>query len=445
MVPAADGNGMTPQDVIDAGPMTRVQVIAVAFAILLNALDGLDVLTISFAAPLIAREWGLGPSTLGIVLSTELIGMVLGSLVLGGLADRFGRRPLVLLCLTTMALFTLLSAAAGSIGMLCLCRVMTGIGIGGMVPVVTAIAAEFSSRRRRNLCLALSVVGYSSGAMIGGFAIAALLERYDWRAVFLFAGGIILVVLPLAAWLLAESVPFLASRRGLEAANAGLHRLGLRPAGRQEAPCARRARAPLIRLFTNGRASRTALVALAYFGQIFTFYFVIKWMTKIVVDFGFDPATAARVLAFANVGGVAGGILFGLVAQRIDVRRLTMVVLLTCFAAVVAFGQRPPSYALLVVTAVLAGLFANTGVAGIYAVVGQAFPADLRATGTGFVAAAGRGTAILSPILAGQMLGNGFSIGLVAAVMAAGSLVGAAALLAFPILDKRQFHQEIIT
>jgi MFS family permease len=147
--------------------MTAMQVIIVAITIGLTALDGYDVLAISFASPGIAKEWGIDRAALGVVLSMELLGMALGSVLLGGIADRIGRRNTVLTCLVIMSSGMAMVTTVKSIELLCIWRVLTGLGIGGMLAAGNAIATEFSNHRHRDLSVALMAIGYPVGAVLG--------------------------------------------------------------------------------------------------------------------------------------------------------------------------------------------------------------------------------------------------------------------------------------
>ncbi len=218
-----------PQAIIDNSPMGRLQYIVIALCIILLALDGFDVLAISFAAPGISEEWGINRGTLGIVLSMELAGMALGSVVLGGLADRWGRRPTILACLVIMSTGMLLAALADSILSLSLIRFATGLGIGGMLASVSAVAAEYANARRRSTCVSLMAAGYPLGVIVGGAIASLLLARFDWRAVFEFGALATALLIPVAWFLLPESVSFLKQRQpaqALERVNATLRHMG---------------------------------------------------------------------------------------------------------------------------------------------------------------------------------------------------------------------------
>ena len=175
-----------PTKLLDEEPMGRLQVAAVTLCILLYALDGFDVLSISFAAPGIAEEWAIDRAALGMVLSMELLGMIAGSLMLGDIADRFGRRPLILLCLFLMTIGMALAATAESIATLSSYRFFTGLGIGGMLATTNAMVAEYSNKKHRSLAVTLMAAGYPLGAIVGGSIVSVLLASFDWRSVFVF-------------------------------------------------------------------------------------------------------------------------------------------------------------------------------------------------------------------------------------------------------------------
>ena len=174
-----------PAQIIEERSMSVRQWVAVGLTVLLNALDGFDVLSSAFAGPGIKQEWNLGPDGLGAILAMELIGMGVGSLLLGGAADRFGRRPTILACLALMVVGMLLAAAAASPTMLSVWRVVTGLGIGGMLAAINAVAFEFSSQRQRSFSMAMMVIGYPLGAFLGGIIASVLLQHYGWLVVFL--------------------------------------------------------------------------------------------------------------------------------------------------------------------------------------------------------------------------------------------------------------------
>lgn len=419
-----------------ATPMRGLQIAVVALCIALNALDGFDVLAISFAAPGIAEEWQIDRAALGIVLSMELFGMAAGSVLIGNLADRIGRRPVILGCLTVMAAGMFCAAVADGLVMLCVTRVITGLGIGGMLSSTSAMVAEYSNDRRRNLNVSLNIAGYSTGAILGGLIVAKMLAGgSDWRAIFQFGGIMTLLALPLAYFFLPESIGSLMARRpagALDTINRILARMRRAPLAALPDPPARIERPSLATLFSSDYGKVTLLLTLAYFAQIMLFYYVVKWIPKIVVDMGFDPASASRVLVGANIGNLAGAVLIGFAAQRFSVRPLVIGAMLAGFAAVSLFGLGGGDLGRLTVMAAVAAFFINAGVVGLYPILAGTYPAALRASGTGFVIGVGRGGSALGPVVAGALFASGASLLTVSMVMGAGALVAAAMLFLLP-------------
>lgn len=430
-----------PRELLERQNMSPLQIGAVAMAIALNALDGFDVLAISFAAPGIAQEWSTTQAGLGVVLALELIGMVIGSLVLGGAADRLGRRPLLLSCLALMTIGMALASTATTVFQLAVWRVLTGLGVGGMVATLNAIVAEFSNARRRNLAVSLMVVGYPTGAVVGGSIAALLLASSDWRSVFQLGAVVTLLMIPLVWFLVPESVSYLLDKRprnALRTLNRTLARMQIAPlAVLPTLPDVPGGVTPIVQILAKGRVAGTLLVTAAYLGHIVTFYFVLKWTAKLVVDMGFDPSAAASVLVWVNVGGIVGGGLVGLASQRVSLKLLTILVLVGSFLSVWWFGNVSGDLWHISVAAAVAGAFVNSGVSGLYAILAQVFPSSVRATGTGFAVGVGRAGAILSPIIAGLFLDQGWKLGSVALVMGLGSLVGALALFKLAVPETR--------
>lgn len=412
--------------------MSRMQVIAVAMTVVLNGLDGFDVLAISFASPGIADEWGIDRAALGIVLAMELIGMGVGSIILGRVADRLGRRRTMLGCLVVMTVGMFMVTTVSTIAALSVWRVVTGLGIGGMLASINAVTAEFSNSRRKHLSVSLTTIGYPIGAVIGGTIAAQLLQTYDWRSVFYLGTAMTVICIPLVVLLVPESVHWLAHKRpsgALQSINKTLARMG--HSALQALPDieTEERKRSMVGIFSPALIATTLIVTLAYFLHITTFYFVIKWVPKIVVDMGFAASSAVGVLVWANVGGALGGALLGFLTFRYNIKTLTIAVLLMSTVMVSVFGQSPDNLATLSLVAGTAGFFTNAGVVGLYALFAHCYPTHVRASGTGFSIGLGRGGAMLSPIIAGLLFEADIGLPAVAIVMALGSLTALVALV----------------
>jgi benzoate transport len=431
-----------PRDVLANSPMSRLQITVVALTVALNALDGFDVLAISFASPGIAAEWGIDRAALGIVLSMELIGMAIGSIFLGGIADRIGRRPTILGCLVVMAAGMFLATTSRDLVTLSAWRVVTGLGIGGMLAAINAVAAEFSSARRKHLSVSLMAIGYPVGAVLGGMVAGELLKGNDWRSVFYFGSTVTALLIPVVFLTVPESVHWLARKQpdgALARINRTMARMGHAATDAMPVLSVEARGRSIGDIFSPALRTTTILVTLAYFFHITTFYYILKWIPKIVVDFGFNPSTAAGVLVWTNVGGAAGGALFGLLTQRYGVKSLTMAVLVLSTIGVTVFGRSPADLQQLSIISAIAGFCANAGIVGLYAIIAQAFPTHVRAFGTGFAIGVGRGGSVLAPILAGFLFTAGFTLPTVSVALGLGSLL-AAVVLFFLTLESEKTH-----
>jgi benzoate transport len=424
-------SGNDPRTIIRTEPMGQFQIVAVLICIALNALDGFDVLAVSFAAPGISREWALGPGALGIVISTGLVGMAVGSLVLAPMADMVGRRLAILGCLVGMASGMLLSATVGDVYMLALWRVVTGLGIGGMLAAINAMAAEYANDRNRAFAVSVMTIGYPIGGVLGGKVAAILLGHYDWRAVFIFGGIVTAALLPIVALRLPESIEFLALKRpvgALARINAILTRMGHRAVSALPAPMAHE-QGSVLDIFSPRLLPRTLSVAGAYFLHILTFYYILGWVPKIVTSLGFTAQQGTEVSVWTNLGGIIGGTLFGWMTHRFGLKPLAILAMLATAAALVLFGRTAPDLFMLKAMATLLGFFLFAGVVGLYSVLAKVYPTRLRATGTGFSIGVGRVGGVLGPAIGGWLIATGFSRPDAAALMAAGSVLAAVVLL----------------
>jgi benzoate transport len=427
-------NTMTdPREIIDKSAMTTMQYVIVAITVLLNAMDGFDVLAISVSGPGIRGEWGINQAELGVVLSMELIGMAIGSILLGGLADKYGRRSMLLGCLMVMATGMYMATTANDTITLSIWRVYTGLGIGGMLSTTNAVVAEFSNNRRRAMCISMMVIGYPIGGIFCGEIGKALLQANgaNWRVMF-YAGAISsAAMIPVVWFLVPESVHWLTRKQpnnALARINAGLAKLGHAVVNALPEITSDARKKSVLDIFSPALALTTILVTMAYFFHIITFYYILKWTPTLVVQMGMEAGAASGVLTWANVGGALGGAAFGILTARFGLKPLSIGILVLSAIGVAFFGRSEPNLSSLSMLAAFAGFFGNAGISGLYSIVAYAFPTHVRATGTGFVIGVGRGGAVLSPMIAGFLLEAGTTLANVGMIMGIGSLLAAGVL-----------------
>ncbi|MDF8335655.1 MFS transporter [Novosphingobium cyanobacteriorum] len=431
----------TPREVIEQTPMGVRQWIVVVLMVLLNALDGFDVLSSAFAAPGITADWGIARPALGVVLSAELLGMGFGSVLLGGAADRYGRKSTMLVCLVLMAIGMYLASIAASVQPMVAYRFLTGIGIGGMLTTTNAVVAESTNSRWRSVAIAVYVAGYPLGAIIGGIAASEwLLPTYSWHAVFVFGAVVTAVLIPIILALVPETAAYLVTKRNLAGVNRTLAAFGKPAVNDLPVIVAGAAKPRVTDILSNPRLRTvTLLVAFGYTFHCITFYYILKFGVQIVSDYppGYPPAQAATVLTYANVGGFLGSALFGFVMARLGVRWPTALMLLIGAMMVAWFGTGRDTLKAWQWATMIAGFFTNAAISGYYAAFARGFPAYARATGTGFALGVGRLGAAGSPLLAGTLFGwlGDDQLLTVSIIMAMGSVASAVLFLMLPMRD----------
>lgn len=399
--------------VVDDGPMARFQWLAIGICIVLNMIDGFDVLVMAFTASSVSAEWALNGAQVGLLLSAGLFGMAAGSLFIAPYADRFGRVPLILFCLLLSGVGMLLSSLSQTPLQLALLRGLTGLGIGGILASSNVIASEFANKRWRGLAVSLQSTGYALGATLGGLLSVWLLTHFGWRSVFIFGGAVTLAVIPLVLLFLPESLDFLITRRPVNAlarVNRLAARLGQPALGElpsiPSTPNAGKGR--LAQLLAPESRRTTLLIWLLFFLVMFGFYFVMSWTPKLLVAAGLSAQQGISGGVLLSVGGIFGAALIGALASRWRLTRVLALFMLISAGLLVLFVGSASSVSMALGLGLLIGLFVNGCVAGLYALSPIVYDASVRTTGVGWGIGIGRIGAILSPTVAGVLLDSGW-------------------------------------
>ncbi|WP_137819659.1 3-(3-hydroxy-phenyl)propionate transporter MhpT [Pseudomonas sp. 2FG] len=381
-------------------------------------LEGLDLQATGIAAPYISREFALTPATLGWVFSAGLIGLLPGAVVGGWLADRFGRKFVLITATILFGLFSLLTAHSATYEDLLVARLVTGLGLGAALPILIALSSEAADDHLRNTAVSLTYCGVPLGGAIAAL-IGMLSVSGDWRLVF-YVGGItpLLIALLLALWLPESRV-----YQGRSAAGSSIH---LRNAAGS--------------LFSQRRGRGTLLLWSSCFFTLTILYMLLNWLPSLLLERGLGRLDVAVIQVLFNVGGVAGSLLAG---QLMDRHRPLLAVVLAYLGMLVslaALGTVDQLHWLL-----LAGLAAGGCAVGgqliLYALAPRMYPADIRATGVGVAVAVGRLGSMAGPLIAGQLLAAGTGVG--GLLLAASPVVVLAAVTAAGLINRNADELEV--
>jgi AAHS family 4-hydroxybenzoate transporter-like MFS transporter len=428
----------TPVDVaefIDQQPVGGFQIGLLLTCAAVLFLDGFDTQAIGYVAPALAKEWGLTKAALGPVFSAGLFGLMIGALLFGPLADRIGRKKIIIFSTLAFGLGTLATAFVQDVGALLAIRFLTGLGLGGAMPNAVAMTSEFSPYRRRATMVMIMFCGFSVGAALGGLLAAALIPHFGWRSVFAVGGLAPLLLVPLLALRLPESVRFLAlTGRAPERVAELLARINPKAAF---APGKlfvvhepHLAGLPVLHLFRDGRTLATLLLWVVFFMSLLDLYFLSNWLPTVLNDLGASVSTSAVIGSMLQVGGVVGTFALGSVIDRFSFRALALVYLMAVFA-VGAIGQLGHSVVFVTMAIFAAGFCIVGGQIAANALAATFYPTSMRATGVGWALGIGRVGSIVGPLVGGALLTMKWSTGSV--FMAAATAALCAALAAFSL------------
>ena len=397
---------------INSRRMSLFQIQTVFMCTLINMLDGFDVLVMSFAAASVSSEWALTPYQLGILLSAGLFGMAIGSISLGALADKLGRRKLVNICLVIVTAGMFASAYSQSQEQLLAFRLITGIGIGGMLATLTTLVSEYSNESSRGLCIGFLQSGYPLGALLGGIVSVYLINSFGWRSLFVFGGSLSLIMLPFVFWKLPESLDFLLFRRNQEDKLKIQQILTKLKIGTSEFLSTTKKdekKVAWISLFSADFRANTLYLWTCYFLLMFSFYFVVSWTPKLLVDAGLTTGQGISAGVYLQAGGLVGAISLGLLGFKFRVPSLTSVFFACGIAAMFFYGLVELSLVSLMLVSGVMGFFLIGAMIGLYTIAPSVYPANIRVSGVGLAIGIGRLGAIIAPLAGGLIVNSGYS------------------------------------
>ena len=420
---------------IDERPVGRLQLLVFLCCAAVSLLDGMDTQSIGVAAPFIAQELGLRAAEFGPIFSAALLGAALGSVGFGLMADRAGRKPLLLLALLMMAVFTWLTACAPSRLWLLGLRFMAGVGLGGATPCFIALTSEYAPQRSRGAWVTAMWTGFPLGIMFGAVTNALLIPHFGWRAIF-YVGGVAPALLMLVlARVLPESLIFLTLQANRSAAaRVILDRLGApvpAPPMVLVADDDRLSGMPLWHVFTEGRALGTLLLWVPFFSGFGILAVSLLWTPLLLRASGISAPETSFVVALNGLGALIGQGTAGRLVERFGVVATLVPAFILGGAATAGLGYSATSVALAATFTGLLGLFIGLGTGGAIAMAAMIYPTTIRSTGIGLAMACGRLGQVGAPLVTGALLGLGWHVDQIMFVVGAGGVVGAGFVVLF--------------
>ncbi|MGF6674486.1 MFS transporter [Paraburkholderia tuberum] len=401
------------------------------WCLLMLILDGYDLAVVGAALPSIMKDMGIDATRAGVMAGSALFGVMLGAIFLGTLADRFGRPMMICVC---VALFSLFTAAAGLTSdpiAFSMTRFIAGLGIGGVLPIVTAQMGEFSPNALRTRLVTLVFAGYSIGGILVALTAKQLIGSYGWQSVFL-AAGLPVLLIPFIIKTMPHSMSFLVKSGRHDELRTVVRRLvpDYAVSGQEQfagSSAVKSKDASVRRLFQDGRGVSTTMIWVAFMTGLFMVYALSSWLTKLMAMAGYSLGSALNFVIIFNVGAIAGAIFGGWLSDKVNIKRVLIAFYIVGAVVLSLMGYTKSTVSLFAVVFVVGASTLGTQLLA-YAYAGDFYPHAIRSTGVGFASGVGRIGAIVAPVLIGWLVSlklpleqNFMAIGLA-------GLIGAAAV-----------------
>jgi AAHS family 4-hydroxybenzoate transporter-like MFS transporter len=413
--------------------ISAYQWLILAICTFIVAVDGLDLVIISFIIPGVAHDWGVPAAAFGPVVSAGLFGVAVGALFVGPISDRKGRKPVIFVAMVLCAVGTFGALISGSITTMVVWRFIAGIGLGAALPNVATIMAEYSPERSRARLLAAMYVGFSLGAASAGFSAAKLLPLFGWKGMLVLGGALPAICAALVLAGLPESVRFMVVQSATaEHIGRVLSRLGNLSYGHDTKftlPEMKGTRhAPISGLFKNGLALGSVLLWLAYFTSLLVYYMLTSWLPSLLVQSGQPISEAAVVSAVLMIGGAIGSLSIGYFMDKFRPNYVVATAFLLATLLLLFIGRGLDSLLEFKVCAFFVGVLISGPITSMNTIAAEFYPTQSRASGVSWMLGIGRFGGILGAMLGAQLLAAGWGVSAIFMVLAIPALISGLAL-----------------
>ena len=433
------------QRVRDGAITSRQLCVFVALA-LLALFDGMDTQILALMARELTHDLGIPLSSFGAIFSSGLFGAMAGALMLSAPADDwFGRKRVLIVAMVMAGLLTLLTARVTTFSQLIALRFFVGVGLGGAVPNVLSLAAEFSPKRQSRRVVSYMIAVMPLGALLGGVLAHAIMPSSGWRVLLLVAGAGTLGLALLAAAVVPESVQFLVRKKNDQKRAAAAVRklfpesdIGSVVVEQEAGLHAGQRRQPIKALFKLGYWRLTLLLWIVYAMTQSIMYFIMSWVPVLLQKSGLDPAMTMNAVAMFGVGGAIGTIAQGWITTRFGIYKVMFAEILTYSVGMVILSgmlgnPEVVTFMMFLVSVVISAFFA-----GLNLLIAESYPEDIRSTAFGWAFGIGRVGASGAPILVGLLVGIGWSPGSLFSAAAVPGIVAALTLTGVGFVHARR-------
>ncbi|WP_051303517.1 MFS transporter [Comamonas composti] len=430
-----DNSTANVQTLLNEHPFSGFQWLVFALCFFIVLLDGFDTAAIGYIAPSLIAEWGVSKPALAPVLSAALFGLAAGALMAGPLADRLGRKSVLVGSVAVFALACLASGFSPDIQTLALLRFVTGVGLGAAMPNAVTLMSEYCPDARRATLTNAMFCGFPLGAAFGGFLAAWMIPHFGWRSVLILGGAVPLLLVVALIVFLPESVRYMVARqypveriRRTLARIAGHAVQGVQRFVMTESAPAGQGRSGLGLVLSREYRVGSVMLWLAYFMGLVIFYALMNWMPVLFKEAGLDPKTGTLVAALFPLGGV-GAVFFGWLMDRFNANRIIAIGYALTAASIWWIGQTAGQLGWLVVAVFVAGTIMNTAQSSMPALAASFYPTSGRATGVAWMLGIGRFGGIAGSYLVAELTARELGFSQIFAVVAIPGLIAMAALV----------------
>lgn len=424
------------QEFIDMERLSPYQWMIFALCLLIMITDGFDTAIIGFVAPVLSKEWGVSVQSLAPVITSSVLGLAIGALIAGPCADRWGRKPVLLISVVIFGGFTYACAYADSMTSLLMLRVLAGLGLGAATPNATTLLSEYLPSRLRSTMVNAMFCGFTLGAALGGFIAAGIIPHYGWRSVFILGGAAPLVLVVVGMLILPESIRYMVARG---AAPKKISAILARISGRAnidatafrlpEQPVKTKSGSPIALILS--RQFRVGTIALwtAYFMAMVVFYVITSWMPTLIREAHVTGKEASLISALFPLGGTLGAIMCGWLMDRLNAHVVLAIAYVASGALIALLGQTFSHADYFPIIVFVTGFFTGAALVSMPALASGFYPTSGRASGVAWMLGIGRFGGVGGAMLGGALIQFGLGTPTILSLLSIPAVIAAVSII----------------